>query len=71
MQPANPQAWLALGQFDLSRDPRAALADLGAVIYLNPASVSAEALASHDPEAIAIYNDYVRALRATTAARHS
>ena len=40
--------------------------ELGAAIYLNPESISAEAIADGNPEAIAIQNDYVEALRAST-----
>ncbi len=67
LQPSNPQTWFALGRFDLAREPRAALAELGAVIYLNPESISGEALASGDSEAIEIHNDYVDALRKSAA----
>jgi tetratricopeptide (TPR) repeat protein len=67
LQPNNPQTWFALGRFDLPRDPRAALAELGAVVYLNPMSISAEALASGDSEAIEIHNDYLEALRRSAA----
>ena len=65
MQPSNPLTWLTLGRFQLSREPRSALGDLRASIYLDPASISPEAIARGDREAIAIYNEYVQALRAT------
>ena len=45
--------------------PLAALQELGAAIYLNPESIAPEAVADGDPEAIAIQNDYVEALRAS------
>ena len=64
LQPSNPQTWLALGRFDLPDDPVAALAELRAAIYLDPASISSEALAAKQPEAIQTYNDYLTALRA-------
>jgi O-Antigen ligase len=64
LQPSNPQTWLTLGQFDLAKYPRAAEHELAAAIYLNPESVSPEAIAQGNPEAIAIQNDYVQALRA-------
>ncbi len=67
LQPSNPQTWLALGQYDLARDPTAAVGELGAAIYLNPQSVAPEAIAQGNPEAIAIENDYVAALRASQA----
>ncbi len=65
LQPSNPQTWLTLGQYDLAKNPRAAEHELAAAIYLNPESVSPEAIAQGNPEAIAIQNDYVQALRAT------
>jgi hypothetical protein len=64
LQPSNPQTWTALGQHDLTSDPSAAAHELGAAIYLNPESASPEAIAQGNPEAIAIENDYVNALRA-------
>jgi O-antigen ligase len=65
LQPSNPQTWTALGEFDLSGNPAAAVRELGASIYLNPESVSPEAIAQGNPEAISIENAYVQALRAT------
>jgi O-antigen ligase/tetratricopeptide (TPR) repeat protein len=67
MQPSNPQTWLTLGRFQLNSDPRSALGELRASIYLDPASISPESIARGDREAIAIYNEYIQALRATTA----
>ncbi len=64
LQPSNPQTWLTLGQYDLAKNPRAAEHELAAAIYLNPESISPEAIAQGNPEAIAIQNDYVQALRA-------
>jgi tetratricopeptide (TPR) repeat protein len=66
LQPSNPQTWLTLGEYDLAADPRAALSELGAAIYLNPESIAPEAIAVGYPEAIEIQNDYVRALQDTT-----
>ena len=75
LQPSNPETWLRLGEYDLAADrstPRAsaaegggrsAVSELGASIYLNPESISPEAVAAGNPEAIAIQNDYVEALR--------
>jgi O-Antigen ligase len=75
LQPSNPETWLRLGEYDLATDRsnagateaqgggRAAVSELGAAIYLNPESISAEAVAAGNPEAIAIQNDYVEALR--------
>ncbi len=67
LQPSNPQTWLTLGQYDLTRDPMAAVSEIGASIYLNPESVSPEAIAQGEPEAIEVQNDYVQALRAASA----
>jgi O-antigen ligase/Tfp pilus assembly protein PilF len=64
LQPSNPKTWLALGRFELTSDPNAALQELRAAIYLDPLSISPEALAAGQPEAIQTYNDYVQALRA-------
>jgi tetratricopeptide (TPR) repeat protein len=64
LQPSNPQTWLELARFDLQREPRAALRELQAVIYLDPELSSPEALAT-DREAIEVHNDYLQALRAT------
>jgi hypothetical protein len=66
LQPSNPQTWLTLGQYDLAKDPRAAEHELAAAIYLNPESVSPEAIAQGNPEAITIENEYVQALRAAS-----
>jgi len=80
LQPSNPQTWLTLARFDLPGDPRAALGELRAGIYLDPELISPEALAAGQPEAIETYNDYVTALRAvanrqtvlrTASAQHS
>jgi O-antigen ligase/polysaccharide polymerase Wzy-like membrane protein len=67
LQPSNPQTWLTLGEYDLTSNPRAAVHELAAAIYLNPESIAPEAIAQGNPEAIAIQNDYVQALRATSA----
>jgi O-antigen ligase/cytochrome c-type biogenesis protein CcmH/NrfG len=64
LQPSNPKTWLTLGRFDLTGDPQAALQELRAAFYLDPLSISSEALAAGQPEAIQDYNDYVQALRA-------
>jgi tetratricopeptide (TPR) repeat protein len=67
LQPSNPQTWLALARYDLASDPAAALKELQAAIYLNPESISPEAIADNIPESLAIQSDYVQALRATEA----
>ncbi|HEX4115620.1 MAG TPA: O-antigen ligase family protein [Solirubrobacteraceae bacterium] len=51
MQPSNPETWLTLGEYDLKNDPRAAVSELRAAVYLNPESIVAQ-------------NAYVQALRA-------
>jgi tetratricopeptide (TPR) repeat protein len=65
LQPSNPQTWLALGRYDLASDPRSAVQELQAAIYLNPESIAPEALAK-ERQAVEIHNDYIQALRATT-----
>ncbi len=51
LQPSNPETWLTLGEYDMPSDPRAAVEELRAAVYL-------------DPESIPIQNAYVEALRA-------
>jgi O-antigen ligase len=68
LQPSNPQTWLALARYDLVHgDPRAAVKELQAVVYLNPESISPEALAK-EREAVEIHNDYIQALQASATA---
>jgi hypothetical protein len=55
MQPSNPETWLTLGEYDLKNDPRAAVGELRAAVYLNPESIAAQ-------------NAYVQALRASLQA---
>ncbi len=70
IQPSNPQTWLVLGRYDLTDgNPQAAVHELQAAIYLDPESISPEALADGEREAIEIHNDYIQALEA--AARQS
>ncbi len=69
LQPSNPQSWLALGRFDLSKDPGAALQELRAGVYLDPELIAPEALSAGKQEAIQTYNDYLAALRAVTQRR--
>ena len=66
LQPSNPQTWLALARYNLAGEPAAALKELQAAIYLNPESIAPEAIAYGDPEAIAIQNEYIQALRASS-----
>ena len=65
LQPSNPEPWLALGEFDVTSEPRVAVEELGAAIYLNPESIAPELIAAGNEEAITIQNDYVQALRAS------
>lgn len=51
LQPSNPQTWLALGEYDMTSNPRAAVEELRAAVYLNPLSIPTQ-------------NAYVRALEA-------
>ena len=67
LQPSNPQSWLELARFDLDTNPRAALGELQAGMYLSPGSISAESIAEGHAEAVEIHNDYIQALRATAA----
>jgi O-antigen ligase/Tfp pilus assembly protein PilF len=52
LQPSNPASWQALGEYDLTGNPQAALRELRAALYLNPRSVP-------------VQNLYVEALRAS------
>jgi hypothetical protein len=51
LQPSNPQTWLELGLYDRRKQPRAALRELRAAVYLDPRSIPTQ-------------NAYVEALRA-------
>jgi tetratricopeptide (TPR) repeat protein len=65
LQPSNPQTWLVLGRYDLADGNAQAAADeLQAAIYLDPASISPEAIADGEREAIQIHNEYIQALEA-------
>jgi predicted Zn-dependent protease len=55
MQPSNPETWLTLGEYDMAANPRAAVEELRAAVYL-------------DPESVSIQNVYVEALRKTGTA---
>ncbi len=55
LQPSNPETWLTLGEYDLAGNPRAAIGELRAAVYLNPESIPAQ-------------NVYIRALRAVPQA---
>ena len=68
LQPSNPQTWLELGRYQVSTDPKAAVTELQAAIYLDPESIAPEAIAAGKPEAIEIHNEYIQALQASEAA---
>jgi O-Antigen ligase len=64
LQPSNPQTWQTLGEYDLrTGNPKAALNELRATVFLNPEAV-APAI-EHDPALLAIQNAYLQALRET------
>jgi hypothetical protein len=64
LQPSNPQPWLVLGRYDLANNnPKAAVKELQASIYLNPQSIAPEAIANGEREAIEVHNDYIQALQ--------
>jgi tetratricopeptide (TPR) repeat protein len=71
LQPSNPQTWLELARFDLASNPKAALSEFQAGIYLNPELISTEAISppNAQPESVEVYNDYIQALRASATAR--
>jgi predicted Zn-dependent protease len=43
-QPSNPDTWLRLADFEVSRDPKAALRAVGAALYLDPRSPEGQQL---------------------------
>jgi hypothetical protein len=64
LQPSNPQTWKALGEYDLQNgNPKAALNELRATVYLNPLAVAPLSEIQYDPELLAIQNAYIQALR--------
>ncbi len=65
LQPSNWETWLRLGRYDVSSDPRAAVKDLQAAIYLNPESIAPEEIADGNVEAIRIHNEYIQALESS------
>jgi tetratricopeptide (TPR) repeat protein len=72
LQPSNPQTWKALGEYDLrTGNPKAALNELRATVYLNPEAVAPLASIRYDPELLAIQNAYIQALRETMASSAS
>jgi Flp pilus assembly protein TadD len=69
LQPSNPQTWMTLGRYQLAREPAAAVKELQAAIYLDPQSISPEAIAAGNREAIEVHNDYIQALEASARLR--
>jgi tetratricopeptide (TPR) repeat protein len=66
LQPSNPQTWRTLGEYDLLMgNPKAALDELRATVYLNPEALAPLSAIEHDPGLIAIQNAYLQALRET------
>ncbi len=57
---------MTLGEYDLqANDPREALKELRAAVYLNPETVAPESVIAEDPELIEVRNAYLTALRET------
>jgi O-Antigen ligase len=70
LQPSNPQTWQTLGEYDLrTGNPKAALNELRAAVYLNPEAVAPLPVIGHDPGLLAIQNAYLQAIRATMLAK--
>jgi len=67
LQPSNPQTWQTLGEYDLrTGNPKAALNELRATVFLNPEAVAPLPAIEHDPGLLALQNAYLQALRETT-----
>jgi hypothetical protein len=67
LQPSNWQTWEALGEYDLSNgDAPGALEALRAAVYLNPEAIAPRTTINE--ELLTLQNDYLQALRATSAA---
>jgi hypothetical protein len=67
LQPSNPETWMHLGLYEVSRQPRAALKELEATIYLDPQSIAPELITGPhaSSRSIEIQNAYIQALRAS------
>ncbi len=69
LQPSNPQTWKALGIYDLqTHNPKEALNELRAAVYLNPEAIAPEATIVYYPELLEVRNAYLLALRETGGA---
>jgi hypothetical protein len=69
LQPSNPQTWMMLGRFQVASDPAAAVKELQAAIYLDPQSISPEAISAGVRAAIEVHNVYIQALEAAARQR--
>ena len=68
LQPSNPQTWQTLGEYDLRNgNPKAAMNELRAAVYLNPEAIAPLPAIQYDPALLALHNDYLEALRETAA----
>jgi O-Antigen ligase len=68
LQPSNPQTWQTLGEYDLlGGNPKAAMSELRAAVYLNPEAVAPLSAIQYDPALLALHNDYLEALRETAS----
>lgn len=66
LQPSNPQTWQTLGEYDLRNgNPKAAMSELRAAVYLNPEAIAPLPAIQYDPALLALHNDYLEALRET------
>ncbi|HEY3759796.1 MAG TPA: O-antigen ligase family protein [Solirubrobacteraceae bacterium] len=68
LQPSNWQTWEALGEYELHiGNSRAALNALRAAVYLNPQAVASRAIIGQDQQLLTLQEDYLQALRMTSA----
>jgi hypothetical protein len=68
LQPSNPQTWQTLGEYDLRNgNPKGAMSELRAAVYLNPEAVAPLPAIQYDPALLALHNDYLEALRETAS----
>ncbi|HEX4188372.1 MAG TPA: O-antigen ligase family protein [Solirubrobacteraceae bacterium] len=67
LQPSNPETWLHLGLYEIHANPRMALSDLAAAIYLDPQSIAPELISGPraSTSSIELQNAYIQALRAS------
>jgi hypothetical protein len=67
LQPSNPETWLHLGLYEIHGNPRMALGDLEATIYLDPQALAPELISGPraSTPSIELQNAYIQALRAS------